>query len=51
MPSLKDQIWSDYNAFVDTPEVEEICDFIGNQQAYPQHTNFRVRGRRRMSEI
>ena len=22
-------------AFVDTPEVEEICDFIGNQQAYP----------------
>jgi S-DNA-T family DNA segregation ATPase FtsK/SpoIIIE len=23
-------------AFVDTPEVEEICDFIGNQQAYPQ---------------
>ena len=22
-------------AFVDTPEVEAICDFIGNQQAYP----------------
>ena len=22
-------------AFVDTPEVEDICDFIGNQQAYP----------------
>lgn len=22
-------------AFVDTPEVEEICDFIGNQKAYP----------------
>jgi S-DNA-T family DNA segregation ATPase FtsK/SpoIIIE len=22
-------------AFVDTPEVEEICEFIGNQQAYP----------------
>jgi DNA segregation ATPase FtsK/SpoIIIE, S-DNA-T family len=22
-------------AFVDTPEVENICDFIGNQQAYP----------------
>ena len=22
-------------AFVDTPEVEEICDFIGNQRAYP----------------
>ena len=21
--------------FVDTPEVEEICDFIGNQRAYP----------------
>jgi S-DNA-T family DNA segregation ATPase FtsK/SpoIIIE len=21
-------------AFVDTPEVEEICDFIGNQQGY-----------------
>ena len=23
-------------AFVDTPEVEEITDFIGNQQAYPE---------------
>ncbi len=22
-------------AFVDTPEVEKICDFIGNQKAYP----------------
>jgi S-DNA-T family DNA segregation ATPase FtsK/SpoIIIE len=22
-------------AFVDTPEVEEICEFIGNQQGYP----------------
>jgi S-DNA-T family DNA segregation ATPase FtsK/SpoIIIE len=22
-------------AFLDTPEVEEICDFIGSQQAYP----------------
>ena len=22
-------------AFVDTPEVEDICDFIGNQQGYP----------------
>ncbi len=22
-------------AFVDTPEVEEICDFIGNQKGYP----------------
>lgn len=22
--------------FVDTPEVDEICDFIGSQQAYPQ---------------
>ena len=22
-------------AFVDTPEVEEICEFIGNQKAYP----------------
>ena len=22
-------------AFVDTPEVDEICDFIGNQKAYP----------------
>ncbi len=22
--------------FVDTPEVEEICDFIGNQRAYPE---------------
>jgi len=22
-------------AFVDTPEVEKICDFIGNQRAYP----------------
>lgn len=22
-------------AFVDTPEVEEVCDFIGSQQAYP----------------
>ena len=22
-------------AFVDTPEVEEICDYIGNQQGYP----------------
>jgi S-DNA-T family DNA segregation ATPase FtsK/SpoIIIE len=21
--------------FVDTPEVDEICDFIGNQRAYP----------------
>ncbi len=23
-------------AFVDTPEVEEICDFIGDQRGYPQ---------------
>ena len=23
-------------AFVDTPEVEKICDFIGSQKAYPQ---------------
>ena len=23
-------------AFVDTPEVEKICEFIGSQQAYPQ---------------
>ena len=23
-------------AFVDTPEVEKICDFIGSQRAYPQ---------------
>jgi S-DNA-T family DNA segregation ATPase FtsK/SpoIIIE len=23
-------------AFVDTPEVEEICEFIGDQQGYPQ---------------
>jgi S-DNA-T family DNA segregation ATPase FtsK/SpoIIIE len=23
-------------AFVDTPEVENICDFIGNQQGYPE---------------
>ena len=23
-------------AFIDTPEVERICDFIGSQRAYPQ---------------
>ena len=23
-------------AFVDTPEVERVCDFIGNQRAYPE---------------
>jgi S-DNA-T family DNA segregation ATPase FtsK/SpoIIIE len=23
-------------AFIDTPEVEKICEFIGSQQAYPQ---------------
>ena len=23
-------------AFVDTPEVEKVCEFIGNQQGYPQ---------------
>lgn len=23
-------------AFIDTPEVEEITDFIGNQRAYPE---------------
>ena len=23
-------------AFIDTPEVEKICDFIGSQRAYPQ---------------
>ena len=23
-------------AFVDTPEVEDICEFIGNQQGYPE---------------
>src|ERR1051326_5341773 len=22
--------------FVDTPEVEKVCDFIGNQRAYPE---------------
>ena len=25
--------------FVDTPEVEEICEFIGSQQGYPTRTN------------
>ena len=23
-------------AFIDTPEVEDLCDFIGNQKSYPQ---------------
>ena len=23
-------------AFIDTPEVEKICEFIGSQRAYPQ---------------
>ena len=23
-------------AFVDTPEVDRVCEFIGNQQSYPQ---------------
>ena len=23
-------------AFIDTPEVEKICDFIGSQRSYPE---------------